>query len=446
MGCAMMFWMVWLNQKLKIFIKRVKNYKGDTSLPLWRRVNHVTMAMFLMVTLWAGFSKIDIAVQGTGQTISHGENKLVQHLEGGILKEIFVTEGQSVQKGDILFKVSNSDHAAGMNKKQIELLGLKLQQHRIQAEMKEEEPDFTSYISENIPHLIEGEMKLFRSRMEKRVHEITTLTQQIEQKKRLLKQQKTQIYNLSQELSTMQKKMNIVLPLVHSGAASENRKLDVQATIDRLTTQINVIRGNRAVTQSEMAEVQSKLAEKKTNDKEMLLEESQDIALSIKQLQETLHADKDRVFREDITAPVSGTINRLYVNTVGGTVKPAEVIAELTPDHGSIIVTGKIDPRDRAKIWQGQDAKIQVSAFDHYNQKPITGKILDISADSLFDEATRKPYYRIKVQPDSQKTEAGYKIMPGMQTQIHVVSGKRTIMDYLFDPFLKVWDGAFMES
>ena len=440
----MMSWMLWLKQKTEAISHWKNNYKSNT--PIWRRVNHVAIGMFFSVTIWAGFSHIDIAVKGTGQTVSHGENKLVQHLEGGILKEIFVSEGQSVQKGDILFKVSNLDHAAGMNKKEIELFGLKLQQHRIQAEMQGIEPDFEPYKQEDAHHLISGEMKLFASRVEKRSHEIKTLSEQIEQKKRLSKQQKTQIYNLSQELSTMRKKMDIVRPLVLSGVASENRKLDVQSTIDRLTTQINIIRGNREVTQSELAEVQSKLAEKKINDQEMLLEESQEIALSIKQLKETLSADKDRVFREDIMAPVSGTINRLYVNTIGGTVKPAEVMAELTPDHGSIIVTGKIDPRDRAKIWQGQDTKVQVSAFDHHNQKPISGKIIDISADSLMDEATGKPYYRIKVRPDQQKTEAGYKIMPGMQTQIHVVSGKRTILDYLFDPFLKVWDGAFIES
>jgi HlyD family type I secretion membrane fusion protein len=244
----------------------------------------------------------------------------------------------------------------------------------------------------------------------------------------------------------MQKKMTIVKTLVDSGAASTSRMLDIQSNIDSLRTQIGIINGQLRVSRSELDEINSKLNEKETNDQKELLEEKQKINLAIQQLIERLSADKDRVFREDVASPVSGTVNRLYINTIGGAVKPSEVLVELIPDDGSIIVTGKVSPRDRAKIWHDQKAKIKITAFDHYQEKPIEGKIIDISADSLVDEATGKSFYRIKVMPTQKVTQTKHRIMSGMETEIHIVSGKRTIMNYLLEPFQDVKRNAFIEN
>jgi adhesin transport system membrane fusion protein len=413
--------------------------------PFWRRINHGAIIMFVALVLWASFNKVDIAIKATGQTVSYGENKLIRHLEGGIIKDIFVKEGQLVKQGDILFRISNQDNSANMNEKKLELLSLQYQKQRIQAELKNEKPQFIAETKQQ-EAIIAGELKIFDSRVRERTQNKQTYIDQIQQKRNLLKQQKTQIYNLSQELNTMQKKMQIVQSLVESGAASTSRMLDTQSIIDRLKTEVGVINGQLYVTNSELDEIQSKLNEKETQNRKDLLEEKQKINLSIRQIKERLIADKDRVFREDVTAPVSGTINNLYVNTIGGAVKPSEVLVELIPSDGSIIVNGKVSPKDRAKIWHNQEAKIQISAFDDYQSKPIKGKIIDISADVIKEDSTQEPFYRIKVMPIEKIERTDYRIMPGMDTQIHIVSGKRTIMNYLLDPFKKANKNAFIEN
>lgn len=420
-----------------------KNFLRQKS--LWQRIHHVAIIMIITLIFWASFSYVDIAVMATGQTVSYGENKLIRHFEGGIVKEIFVKEGQFVNKDDILFRISNQDHASNMNEKKLELVSLKYQIQRLDAELVNEKPEFTAK-SKGEEIIIAGEMKIFETRMQERSQIKETFMEQIQQKKNLLQQQKNQIYNLSQELKTMNQKMDIVRSLVESGASSTSRMLDTQAIIDRLTTQIGVITGQVSVTQSELKEIESKLNEKETEIRKNLLEEKQKINLSIEQIKERLIADKDRVFREDVTAPVSGTINNLYVNTIGGAVKPSEVLVELIPSDGSIVVNGKVSPRDRAKIWHNQEAKIQVTAFDAYQSKPIKGKIIDISADVIKDERSQEPFYRIKVMPIETIKSNNFKIMPGMETQIHIVSGKRTIMNYLLEPFREVNRNAFIEN
>jgi|GEM_PF-1209000 len=432
----------WMHAHIILKISKLGYFQEK---PLWRRINHIAIIMLVALIIWASTSEVDIAVKGTGQTVSYGDNKLVRHLEGGIIKGIFVKEGQSVQKGDVLFKISNQDHSANMNEKHLELLSLQLQKQRIDAEIKNEKPQFSAN-SEAEKSMIAGELKIFQTRVRQRLQEKQTFTEQAQQKKNLLRQQNTQIHNLSKELKTMQKKMKIVKSLVNSGAASTSRMLDIQSNIDSLRTQIGVINGQLRVSRSELDEINSKLNEKETNDQKELLEEKQKINLAIQQLIERLSADKDRVFREDVTSPVSGTVNRLYINTIGGAVKPSEVLVELIPDDGSIIVNGKVSPRDRAKIWHDQKAKIKITAFDHYQEKPIEGKIIDISADSLVDEATGKSFYRIKVMPTQKVTQTKHRIMSGMETEIHIVSGKRTIMNYLLEPFQDIKRNAFIEN
>lgn len=430
--------------RLFLYATHCKNIVlGDK--PFWRQVNHIAMIMCVSLIVWASVNKVDVAVKATGQTVSYGENKLIRHFEGGIIKDIFVKEGQFVKKGDVLFHVSNQDHASNMNEKKLELVSLQYQKKRIQAELKNEKPEFTAKSKEE-ESIIAGELKIFTSRMRERSQNKQTFIEQIQQKKNLLQQQKTQIYNLSQELKTMHKKMQIIQSLVETGAASTSRMLDTQSVIDRLTTEIGVTNGQLYVVKSELDEIQSKLNEKETQNRKDLLQEKQKINLSIQQIKERLIADKDRVFREDITAPVSGTINRLYVNTIGGAVKPSEVLAELIPSDGSIIVMGKISPRDRAKIWNDQAVKMQITAFDHYQEKPLKGKIIDISADVIKDDNAQEPFYRIKVMPTENIERKTYHIMPGMQTEIHIVSGKRTIMSYLLDPFKKINRDAFIEN
>ncbi len=434
--------------RIFLYVSHYKNILlGDR--PFWRQVNHIAIIMCVSLIIWASVNKVDVAVKATGQTVSYGENKLIRHFEGGIIKEIFVKEGQRVKKGDILFHISNQDHSSNMNEKKLELISLQYQKQRINAELKNEKPQFSAKSKEEakeVESIIAGELKIFTSRMRERAQNKQTFIEQIQQKKNLLQQQKTQIYNLSQELKTMQKKMQIIESLVETGAASTSRMLDTQSVIDRLTTEIGVTNGQLYVVNSELDEIQSKLNEKESQNRKDLLQEKQKINLSIQQIKERLIADKDRVFREDITAPVSGTINSIYVNTIGGAVKPAEVLAELIPSDGSIIVTGKISPRDRAKIWHDQAVKMQITAFDHYQEKPLKGKIIDISADVIKDDSTQEPFYRIKVMPTENIARKSYHIMPGMQTEIHIVSGKRTIMSYLLDPFKKINRDAFIEN
>ena len=402
----------------------------------------VTIGVFL---LWSGFAKIDEAVKGNGRTISSGQNKVIQHMEGGIVSEILVQEGQIVDNNQPLFRIQNETNAAMLQDNTVHLHSLEASLIRLNAESEGKEPVFPQDMRQSMPDVVQNEERLFASRTQQRAESLRIFSDQIEQKQHALEEQNSKVINLKRELATAVEQYGITASLQKDGAASTNRMLDAKAKVDRFRTELSTITQTIPVTQAEMNEAKGRLGESKARQKNELLEELHKTTLESQQLSERLKADKDKMVRTEVLSPVKGIVNRLYIHTVGGTVRPSETLAEITPFDDNIIVEAKIAPEHRAKIWTGQDVKVKITAYEYAKYGTIAGKISDISADSFTDEQSKAAYYRVKVTLSGKGAFDNKKIMPGMMTEVNILTGKRTVLDYLLRPLIDIKEDAFKE-
>lgn len=402
-------------------------------------------AAICLFLLWAAFAEVDEAVKGSGRTVSSGQNKIIQHLEGGIIAGILIHEGEMVEKGQVLLRVQNETNAATLQENALKLESLKAAIIRLNAEIEGEEPSFPEDLRNTQPQIVQNEQRLFATRARQREESLKILQDQIEQKKHTLAEQSANAANLKQELATAAEQYEIVQGLEKVGATSTNRMLDARAKVARFKTEIETITRSIPVTQAELDEARARLDEARASQKNELLEELNKATLESRQLQERLKADKDRQARTDLVAPVKGIVNRLYVHTIGGTVRPSEVLAEITPFDDNIIVEAKVAPEHRAKIWLGQAVKVKITAYDYAKYGAIAGTITDISADSFADEKNGRSYYRVKVALEKPELEGGKKIMPGMMSEVNILTGKRTVLNYLLRPLMNLKEDAFKQ-
>jgi HlyD family type I secretion membrane fusion protein len=297
-----------------------------------------------------------------------------------------------------------------------------------------------------MPETIRNEQHLFASRRQKRLETIKILSEQIAQKKSILAEQTAKVRNLQTELNTASKQYALVKKLVNSGAASTNRMLDAEGKVNRFNTELSSLTRTIPVTRSELGEVTGRLQETLATQKNELLEELHKATLESNQLAERLKADRDMIIRTDLGSPVKGIVNRIAVHTIGGIVRPGEIMAEITPIDEKVIVEARIAPEHRAKIWNSQRVKVKITAFAYATYGTVGGNILDISADSLIDDQTGTSYYRVKIALDRTTVGEGKKIMPGMMTEVNILTGKRTVLDYLLRPLIRVSEQAFSEG
>lgn len=413
--------------------------------PLLANATKLAGVALTVFILWASFAKVDEAVKGQGRTISSGQNKTIQHMEGGIVADIMVQEGQMVEPEQILFRVQNETSASTMRENAIHQQNLEAAIVRLKAEIDDTALVFPEDMRKAMPDIIANEEKQFASRKQQRAEGLRILSDQINQKQHALEELTSKEENLKRELATANEQYHMVDGLQKAGATSANRVLDVRAKVDRFRTELSSATQSIPITQSELSEAKGRLEETKARQKNDLLDELRKTTLESKQLNERQKADKDRMVRTDVASPVKGIVNRLYIHTIGGTVRPGEVLAEVTPLDDSIIVEAKIAPEHRAKIWVGQDVKVKITAYEYATYGTIPGKVTDISADSFADEQTHALYYRVKVALDRSQLSADKKIMPGMMTEVNILTGKRTVMDYLLRPLLRIQEDAFKE-
>ena len=422
-----------------------QNLASPTLPVFWGRVNLIAGIVLIVIIFWAAIAKVDVSIKAGGRTLSSGENKKIQHLEGGIVSEILTTEGQNVKAGQALFRIRNESNTATLRENELKLQSLKLSLQRLNAEVNDTPLSFSEKMVIDNPDMVRHEQNQYNSRKMQREEELQVLKQQVEQKKNTLIEQRGRVNNLQQELKTATKQLAIVQKLVESGAASTNRMLDIEGKVGNFRTQINATISSIPVTQSELNEASGRLKEITARQKNDLLDELRKNDLEVQQLTERLKADRDRVDRTAVLSPVNGIINRLYVHTIGGTVHPGEILAEITPANEKIIVEAKIPPENRGKVWVGQPAKVKVTAFEYTTYGMIDGEIIDISADSFSDEQGKPAYYRVKIALKKSVIGDGHQIMTGMMTEVNIISGKRTVLDYLIRPIIRIKEDAFKE-
>ena len=400
--------------------------------------------VFLCFIAWTMLAKIDKIVRAQGRIITASRSQVIQHLEGGIVNEINVKEGQKVQAGQILMKLS--DIGANSNFLQIRsrLQALRASQARLRAESQGSSVlVFDQDIDMTLRNL---EKNAFDERQNRIKSEQSALQQQLIQRQSELKEAQSRALNMSSEVNLAKQQSQLVENLYKKGAASKMEFLDAQGKSERLNTQYKDVVNTIPRLTSAQEEINARLQESLSKFRADARTELNQISAEINRVNAGIRADSDRVSRTDVRAPIAGIINRLLFNTIGGVVKPGESVLEITPTEGPLAVEARVRPDDRASLRTGLPTRVQIGAYDYTVYGALDGEVSEVSADTLQDENGQR-YYRLLIQTLPAKGPLAEEVLlPGMTASADVIVGQRSIFSYFISPLLRFSTRALRES
>jgi len=401
------------------------------------------LALLVVMVVWAAWAPVDKVVRAEGRIIPSTRAQLVQHLEGGIVRDIRVREGQSVKAGDILLSLSSSQASTDVQQGRNRVDVLKAQQARLKAEA---EGAMAPMFSADIPDAQKDlERAAFRERSEKIRAEQSALRQQISQRQSELAEAQNRVKNLASEVDVARKQLGVMEGLYRKGAASQLEWLDAQGRLQRLTTTQGDVSSSIPRLQAAIGEQTSRLNESTSRFRAEARAELAQISAEINRFQLNITNDSDRVARNDVRAPLTGFVNKLNFNTLGGVVRPGEVVLEITPSEGPLAVEARVRPDDRARLRPGLSTRVLIGAYDYAVFGALEGEVVEVSADTLVDEKGQR-YYRVLIQTgQAQGALAHQVILPGMTARADIVAGQRSVLSYLLSPLTRFAQQAMRE-
>lgn len=407
----------------------------------------IVLGFFAAAIYWAWHARLDEVVRGTGRVIPSTQIKTIQNLEGGILSKVLVKEGQKVKKGQILVHLDKIAFHASVEEKLAEKKALEASIARLIAEQTGKKIRFPNDLIHSNPELVAREKALMASRAEKLKADMKIQTQAQEKSKLDIKEKISQIHHLEIDLKIAREKYDILKPLVEKQSASKLELLDLERQINQLKSKIADNKNQIPKSQAAIQTAESKKESLKKNFASSVLNDLTTNKNQLAQLEQVLPAVQDRLKRTEVTSPVAGLVKRIFVHTIGGVVGSAEPLMEIVPEKDELLVEAKILPKDIAFIHPGQTVKVKFTAYDFSIYGGIDGILEHISADAIISEEGYS-FFLIRVKLDENHIryqDSQLPIITGMDCQVDILSGSKTVMDYLLKPILKARQTALQE-
>ncbi len=409
-----------------------------------------TTMMMISVTIiafcvWAGFTNINEVARTPGEVVPNGYQQVVQHLEGGSVAEIDVAEGDIVKEGQVLLALDGTGVAEDLERAKYKKITLLLQEEKLRAFVQKREPDFSQFEAE-YPEIVRDQQGFFKSMESNNQEERKIIDEQIEQKKRV-------IGTLGSELKTARSNLAIAEQLyskrseLHSkGYLSDTKFLEFQQSYNNLKGDISSIQSRISVAQAEISEYRNRLSSLGFSQNDQANERLDAIIAERLQHEEILQKLAERSKRLEVRAPVGGIVKGLAVNTIGAVVKPGDTLMEIVPMDHELVVQVKIPPQHIGHLKAGQNVKVKLSSYDFARYGLLDGKLEQISATTFNGEGGERYYQgRIKLDKNYVGKDKNNLVVPGMTVMAEIITGKKTILQYLLKPIHNSLKTAFSE-
>ncbi|MDA0261798.1 MAG: HlyD family type I secretion periplasmic adaptor subunit, partial [Proteobacteria bacterium] len=386
---------------------------------------------FAAAIFWASRAPLDEVTVGTGRVIPSSQIQVVQNLEGGILSEILIREGEIVKVGQTLLRIDDTGAASTFRENRARTLSLEAQIARLKAEIDGGEPKFSSTLEGSAP-TIARERALFRARRAELDSSISILRRQEEQRQQEIVEVQSKVKQLETRMTLANQELGIIEPMVKKGVTSRVELLRLQRQVAGLNGELHGAKLSIPRIRSALSETRRRIEERRATFRKEAQIELNESAVRLNILKEAMTAVADRVRRTEVKSPVFGTIKQLKINTIGGVIRPGMDLLEIVPLEDNLLIEAQVRPSDIAFLRPGQAAKVKITAYDFAQYGSLEAKLEHISADTIIDEKGES-YYQIRVRTDRSylgKTERPLPIIPGMVAQVDILTGKKTVLDY----------------
>lgn len=414
----------------------------------WAYVLSLTICLLLAAFLiWAHYAVLDEVTRGLGQVIPSQRVQIIQNLEGGILEETLVRENQIVEKGDILVRISNEMAQSTLKDVASQALEHQAAIARLQAEAGHTEPVFSEELQTKAPNVVRDQMAIYRARMDQLNQEMSILRSQYSQRLQEVNEMTIRRNQAAQDLKLAQEQMSIAKPLMEKNVYPRVDYLSLERAVSSLRGDLQSLNVAIPRTQQAAQEIKQREAQRMSEFKAKALQEMNQHQVELNSKLHALSAGQDRVKRTDVRSPVRGTVKQVILNTAGGVVKPGEPILEIVPLDDTLLIEANIKPADIAFLHPGQKAMVKITAYDFSIFGGLEGSVEQISADTI-ENQKGESFYKVKLRTKASAiVHRGEKlpIIPGMTASVDILTGKKSVLDYLLKPILKAKENALRE-
>ncbi|WP_113627988.1 HlyD family type I secretion periplasmic adaptor subunit [Pectobacterium peruviense] len=404
-------------------------------------------AFFLFFILWAGLANIDEVTRGDGKAIPSSRLQKIQNLEGGIITEMFIREGQVVNAGDPLLRLDDTRFASNVGETEADRLALLSRIERLSAEISGQELVLSEEITTQAPKVAAGEKELYNSRRQQLHNEISGLEEQLIQRRQELRDFSAKEIQFRNSLGLLQQEIKMSEPLIAEGAISKVEVLRLRRAEVETRGQLDSIKLSIPRAESAIKESENKIEETRSRYKSEALSQLSEAQTNLNKIEATGKALEDRVNRTLVVSPVRGIVQQVLVNTIGGVIQPGSDLVEIVPLDDKLLVEAKIRPQDIAFLHPGQDAIIKLTAYDYTIYGGLKGQLEQISPDTVTDKEGNS-FYIIRLRTDKNYLGSADKpllIIPGMVASVDIITGKKTILSYLLKPIIRAKAEALRE-
>ncbi|CAI8880372.1 MULTISPECIES: HlyD family type I secretion periplasmic adaptor subunit [Pseudomonas] len=406
------------------------------------------IGFFVFLMLWAHFAVIDEVTKGDGKAIPSSKIQKIQNLEGGIVSELFVKEGQIVEAGAPLIRLDDTRFASNVGETEADRLSMLLRVERLSAEVDDRPLNFPEDVLKAVPGQAKSEESLYISRRQQLHDEIGGLQEQLIQRQQELREFTSKQAQYRQQLGLQRQEINMSEPLVAQGAVSPVEVLRLKRAEVETRGQLDATTLAIPRAESAIKEVQRKIDETRGKFRSEALTQLNEARTDLNKAQATGKALEDRVSRTLVTSPVRGIVNKLLVNTIGGVIQPGSDMVEIVPLDDTLLVEAKIRPQDIAFLHPGQEAIVKFTAYDYTIYGGLKAQLEQIGADTITDEDKKTTYYMIKVRTERSHLGTDEKpllIIPGMVASVDIITGKKSVLSYLLKPIIRARAEALHE-
>jgi adhesin transport system membrane fusion protein len=405
------------------------------------------MLLLAVLMVWGWFAKLDQVAVATGEVVPQGKIKVVQHLEGGIIEEIYVLEGSVVRAGDPLIRLDLA--TSGVNRKELlaRLDSALLRRARLLAESGGAALALPADAAARQSNVADAERQAYAARRRELESTLGVLKQQANQRELEIQELEAKRRSATNNLALARERLKMSASLLQEGLTARMEHLSLQAEVESLEGELQALGPALPRARAAVAEAAQRLKEGELRFQRQVREELGETEQTIARVQELLAQATDQGVRAEIKSPIDGVVKKLRYNTIGGVVAPGEAVMDIVPTGEKLVIQAKLSPMDRGYVSSGQPALVKISTYDFVRYGGLNGVVSQVAPDASTDKSGAI-YFEVVVETD--KAYLGDRvgtlpITPGMQATVDIHTGTESVMNYLIKPVLKLREEAFRE-
>jgi len=408
----------------------------------------LVMAAFLVVALaWAAIAQLDVAVRASGVVVPPSKLQEVQSLEGGIVRDMLVASGERVRRGQVLVRLDTAQYDADLGESRHRYLAAVAGRARTDALLAGGEPQFDPAWRAEAPELIQKETQLWRDALREYDASVDAAREAVRSRAGELREAQSRIASLQPGVAVAQESFTIEETLFKEGAGARADYLGAKQRLLQQKSELASLRASLPRLQAGLAEAEATLKQSTARARAQWGAERSEFETQAASLSATLEGQQDKVARRELSAPVDGVVNRILVSTKGGVALPGKPILEIVPDESQLRLSARVAPSDIGFLHPGQVANVRVLAYDTATYGQMAATLERIGADAVLDDKGQ-PYFEIELNADRGQLKLHDKplpVSPGMPLDISILTGERSVMQYLLKPVLRSIQGALQE-